>query len=72
MYVGIFIVSSECQFNSDVSGVLLKDFVKNVHSLYSNNFFMYKIHSLLYLTNDVKKCGKLDKLGAFKFEFGKN
>lgn len=69
LHVAIFMLSSEeCQLNLDTADVLLKDFVKNVPSLYNNNFVVYNIHSLLHLPNEVKKCGRLDNFSAFKFE----
>src|SRR5690348_5097210 len=47
---------------------LLEQFVKNVEPLYSKDFMIYNMHSLLHLSEDALIHGPLDRFSAFEFE----
>jgi len=42
--------------------------VKDVPKLYSKEFLVYNVHSLLHLSNDARIHGPLDEFSAFKYE----
>lgn len=47
---------------------LLVSFVEETSCLYSSEFLVYNVHSLVHLTDDAVKYGSLDSISAFKFE----
>ncbi|XP_035716186.1 uncharacterized protein LOC118439195 isoform X1 [Folsomia candida] len=47
---------------------LLRMFVFQYPSLYSKDLVTYNVHSLIHLSNDAIKFGKLDNISAFPFE----
>ncbi|XP_035711805.1 uncharacterized protein LOC118437116 [Folsomia candida] len=47
---------------------LLVEFVKNVPKLYSSEFLVYNVHSLIHIVDDALKFGSLENVNAFKFE----
>jgi hypothetical protein len=47
---------------------LLYKFVSDTSRLYSKEFLIYNLHSLIHLANDVRQFGPLDNISAFKFE----
>ena len=47
---------------------LLKDFVGNCKREYSKSFISHNVHSLLHISDDVKKFGPLDSFSCFIFE----
>jgi hypothetical protein len=47
---------------------LLKVFVSKIPVLYTEDFLVYNIHSLVHLTDDAVKFGSLNNINAFPFE----
>lgn len=47
---------------------LLGWFVDNYDQLYEREQFMYHVHSLVHLSNDVERYGVLDNFSCFKYE----
>ena len=47
---------------------LIKKFIKNGIKLYGHSFPVYNVHTLLHLSDDVRKYGSLDYTSAFRFE----
>ena len=70
LFVTIYCLSSPlfvdnyCQYADQ----LLKAFVKEMGGLYGKNQYVYNIHSLVHLAEDVSKYGILDLFSAFPFE----
>jgi len=52
----------------DYAEKLLNHFVKSCGLIYSKEFMVHNIHSLLHLCNDVRKFGPLDNFSNFPFE----
>lgn len=52
----------------DYGHKLCVKFVKNYPQIYKGKNTVYNIHSLIHLSQDVKKFGPLDDFSAFKFE----
>ena len=48
--------------------LLISKFVKNIPKIYSREFLVYNVHSVLHLPDDVKHFGSLERCSAFKFE----
>ncbi len=47
---------------------LLVKFVIEIAILYSKEFLVYNVHSLIHLVDDAEKYGSLDNISAFKYE----
>jgi len=68
--VGIIILvcpqlaSQFCDYAND----LLVLFVTEAGKLYGNEIYVYNVHSLIHLANDVKILGPLDEFSSFPFE----
>lgn len=52
----------------DVAQYLFKEFVDNFGHIYGDENYCYNIHSLIHLTDDVKRYGVLDNFSAFPGE----
>lgn len=65
--IRIMLSPAACFLYSDYAGELLKIFVKNFSTLYESEI-VYNVHSLVHLSDDVKKYGTLDNVSAFPFE----
>lgn len=69
--VAITILISPCAQNLEWNKYaqnLLYNFVKSMNHLYSSEFLVYNVHSLIHLCNDVLLHGPLDSFSAFKYE----
>jgi hypothetical protein len=51
----------------DYANSLLSKFVHDAEILYGREMLVYNVHSLLHLTNSVKRLGRLDHFSAFIF-----
>lgn len=60
-----FVSTSNC---CDYANKLLVLFVSEAEKLYGREIYVYNIHSLIHLTNDVKNLGALDNFSCFPFE----
>jgi len=47
---------------------LLRHFIKNCINIYGSGFVTLNVHSLIHLTDCVRRFGKLDHFSSFKFE----
>lgn len=47
---------------------LFNSFVAKASELYSNEFIVYNVHSLVHIVDDAVKFGPLDRVSAFSFE----
>lgn len=47
---------------------LLREFVMEAGALYGKGIYVYNVHSLVHLAQDVRKFGSLDSFSAFPFE----
>ena len=52
----------------DYAETLLKKFVVDFALIYKNVSIVYNLHSLLHLSDDVRRLGSLDSFSAFNFE----
>lgn len=52
----------------DLAEGLLQQFVSEAGSLYGQGIYVYNVHSLLHLADDVRRFGPLDQFSAFGFE----
>lgn len=52
----------------DFAQSLLVRFVELVPKLYSKEFLVYNVHSLIHLSDDAKKFGSIDSISAFPME----
>lgn len=52
----------------EIARQLLVEFVKEMGTLYSREFYVYNVHSLIHLVDDAERFGGLDSISAFKFE----
>ncbi len=67
----IRILASPCATNLEwntYADKLLQKFVSLIPTLYSQEFLVYNVHSLVHLCKDAMKHGPLDKFSAFKYE----
>lgn len=58
----------DCSKNKVCASQLLQEFVIQIEQLYGKHNVSYNVHSLIHLSEDVKRFGKLDNYSAFKFE----
>lgn len=56
------------KFTCDFADELLKIFVNHCKNIYGLEFYVYNIHMLSHLSNDVERFGPLDEFSAFIFE----
>lgn len=68
--VAIYILSSPPlhEYYSGYAEQLLQYFVDDCKRIYGKIFVVYNVHSLLHLTDDVRKFGCLDSISSFPFE----
>ncbi|CAN7987314.1 unnamed protein product [Ixodes hexagonus] len=52
----------------DLAESLLRQFVSEAGTLYGNGIYVYNIHSLIHLAQDVRQFGPVDTFSAFPFE----
>lgn len=52
----------------DLAETLLREFVSEAGTLYGNAIYVYNVHSLVHLAQDVRKFGPVDTFSAFPFE----
>lgn len=52
----------------DLAESLLREFVSEAGTLYGNGIYVYNVHSLIHLAQDVRQFGPLDTFSAFPFE----
>jgi len=57
-----------CHHYCDYVEELLRVWVKDSMTLYGKQFAVYNVHSVLHLSDDVRKFGNLDNVSAFPFE----
>jgi hypothetical protein len=71
-HLGMYILVSEKGARNDswvnCAKYLLQCFVRELENLYSKEFLIFNVHSLLHLSDDVKVHGCLDNFSAFTFE----
>jgi hypothetical protein len=60
--------SEQCLDRIDYANELLRNFVHDAANLYGKEILVYNVHSLLHLSDDVKRLGCLDNFSAFVFE----
>lgn len=56
------------KFTCGFADELLKIFVNHCENIYGLEFYVYNIHMLSHLSNDVERFGPLDEFSAFVFE----
>lgn len=56
------------RFTCGFANELLNIFVNHCESIYGLQFYVYNVHSLSHLSNDVERFGPLDTFSAFVFE----
>lgn len=66
--VAIRILLSENREWYSFAKELLVKFVVEIAVLYSKEFLVYNVHSLIHLADDAEKYGSLDNISAFKYE----
>lgn len=68
--VAMRLLASPEQFTDriDYAKELLRNFVHDAEILYGKEILVYNVHSLLHLSDDVKRLGCLDNYSAFVFE----
>ena len=73
--VGVYILANPkyCMEMNELANTLLVSFVEHFGKLYGEEFWVYNIHGLVHLSDDVKIHGNLDLISAFPYEnfFGK-
>ncbi len=52
----------------EVAKSLLHEFVSEISGIYSKEFLVYNVHSLVHLADDAYKYGSLENISAFPFE----
>ena len=60
----IFVSAAYCQYSSE----LLCLFVNEIGQLYGEDQYVYNMHGLVHLADDVESYGVLDNFSAFSFE----
>lgn len=68
--VGVYILASPkyCLEMNDLANALLVSFFEHFGQLYGEEFWVFNIHGLVHLSEDVKIHGKLDLISAFPYE----
>ncbi len=68
--VGVYILASPkyCLEMNELANSLLVSFVEHFGQLYGEEFWVYYIHGLVHLSEDVKIHGNLDLISAFPYE----
>lgn len=68
--VGVYILASPkyCMEMNYLANTLLVSFVEHFGQLYGEEFWVYNIHGLVHLSEDVKIHGNLDLISAFPYE----
>jgi hypothetical protein len=66
--LAIRILLSDNRNYYDYAGSLLKLFVSQIPILYTEDFLVYNVHSLLHIVDDALKFGSLNSINAFSFE----
>jgi len=68
--VAVYCLSSPvfCSYYCEYAKQLLVLFVKQMEELYGNKQYVYNIHALVHLADDVSLYGSLDRFSAFPFE----
>ncbi len=57
-----------CRSHCDYAQQLLVYFVQRAEEIYGEDFYVYNIHSLIHIPDDVRKYGNLDTISSFPFE----
>ena len=57
-----------CNYYCNYADELLKLFVSHSGNIYGEGFYVYNVHSLIHIADDVRKFGALDSISAFPFE----
>ncbi|KAB0803371.1 hypothetical protein PPYR_00341, partial [Photinus pyralis] len=71
LHVAVVLVMSEhhiAMFGSQLSSQLFNLFVTHSEHIYGNEFYVYNVHYLTHLHDDVEIFGVLDNFSAFPFE----
>ena len=70
LFVSIFCLASQDFYadHTDYAHALLCIFVSQCEQLYEKEIYVYNVHCLTHLSDDVKKYGPLDSYSAFPFE----
>lgn len=66
--VTILVSQKFCATHIDVSECLLDEFFAEAGELYGKGIYIYNVHSLLHVVNDVRMFGPFDAYSAFPFE----